>query len=182
MSDEKLSWAVKDEAMCDELISILGLTADEIALVKAMEPLAKDHAPAMVKEFHSRLLATENTKQYFEKSDVNHVGKMVGIWFERLFSGNYDAEYAKSRIKIGLVHAHIGLPVRYPLAMLDVIQKAAMMMCDKQPDPAASRLAFYKILSLDVAIFSSAAYEDSQLRKLSELVGSERLARRLLTE
>lgn len=37
------------------------------------------------------------------------------------------------------------------------------------------------MLALDVAIFNQ-AYEDYQLRHLAELVGGERLARRLLTE
>jgi hypothetical protein len=46
--------------------------------------------------------------------------------------------------------------------------------------PEAALTAFHKVLALDVAIFNQ-AYEDNQLRHLAELVGGERLARRLLT-
>jgi hypothetical protein len=36
-------------------------------------------------------------------------------------------------------------------------------------------------LALDIAVFNQ-AYEDTQLKHLAEMVGNERLARRLLTQ
>ncbi|PMP83730.1 MAG: Globin-coupled histidine kinase, partial [Roseiflexus castenholzii] len=46
------------------------------------------------------------------------------------------------------------------------------------PDAAAT--AVRKVLALDVAVFNQ-AYEDRQIQALAEMVGNERLARRLLS-
>ena len=48
----------------------------------------------------------------------------------------------------------------------------------QRPDAAVA--AFRKALARDIAIFNQ-AYENNQLQHLAEMVGGERLARRLLT-
>jgi hypothetical protein len=50
----------------------------------------------------------------------------------------------------------------------------------KSSDPETAKEAFRKVMSLDIAVFNQ-AYEDRQLEHLADLVGGERLARRLLT-
>ena len=81
---------------------------------------------------------------------------------------------------IGKVHVKIGLPVRYPIAMLDVIMNHGEVVARKSSDPDTAVAAFRKLVGLDLAIFNQ-AYEDNQLLHLAELVGGERLARLLLT-
>jgi len=95
-----------------------------------------------------------------------------------LFSGKYNGEYAQKRLKIGQVHVHIGLPVRYPLAMIDIVMEYGLMAAAENE---AAKRAFRKLLALDIAVLNQ-AYENSQLKHLSETVGNERLARRLLTQ
>lgn len=85
----------------------------------------------------------------------------------------------KDRLRIGHVHVRIGLPVRYPLAMIDVVMRFGQSVTQTSATPDAAGAAFQKVLALDVAIFNQ-AYEDNQLRHLADLVGGERLARRLL--
>ena len=70
--------------------------------------------------------------------------------------------------------------MRYPLAMLDVVMPFGELIARTSPSPDAAVSAFRKVLALDVAIFNQ-SYEDNQLKHLAELVGGERLARRLLT-
>jgi hypothetical protein len=97
-----------------------------------------------------------------------------------MFGGTYDAAFAQKRINIGAIHVQIGLPVRYPLAMLDVIMPFGEQVAQQSSQPEQAAYAFRKLLALDVAIFNQ-AYEDNQLKHLSELVGGERLARHLLS-
>jgi len=80
----------------------------------------------------------------------------------------------------GRVHVRIGLPVRYPLAMLDVVMKFGEQVARQSTHPEAAVAAFRKVLALDIGIFNQ-AYENNQLLHLAEMVGGERLARRLLT-
>ncbi|MFV3335001.1 protoglobin domain-containing protein [Pseudomonas sp. NY15437] len=134
-------------------------------------------------ESHQHLLITldsftwkhEATREFI--TDSKRLGNTLAAWFRELFSGVYDDAYALKRLGIGMVHVRIGLPVRYPLAMLDVIaQHGEKVAAIKGPEAVA---AFRKILALDVATFNQ-SYESKQLSHLAELTGSERLARRLL--
>jgi len=64
--------------------------------------------------------------------------------------------------------------------MVDVIAKFGEQVAAGAADPELALTAFRKVLALDVAVFNQ-AYEDNQLKHLSELVGGERLARLLLS-
>lgn len=180
MSEQRSSWLVKDEATLVELAQLMNLSAAESAVMQELQGAAKAAAPDMTKAFYERLFAHEATAEYLQGVSMDRLHGMVQEWFTELFSGQYDAGYARRRMVIGQIHVKIGLPVRYPLAMLDVVMPFGEKVASQHPQPALAGQAFRKVLSLDVAIFNQ-AYEDNQLRHLADLVGGERLARRLLT-
>ncbi len=177
--EDRSSWQIKDEATLTELVALMNLSAEEIAAMQEMLPAAQAAAPAMTKTFYDRLFAHETTAEYLKDVSIDRLHGMVQTWFAELFSGQYDTAYAQRRLTIGHVHVKIGLPVRYPLAMLDVVMPFGEEVAAKQSNPTLAAQAFRKVLALDVAIFNQ-AYEDNQLKHLAELVGGERLARRLL--
>ncbi|NJK78666.1 MAG: Globin-coupled histidine kinase [Chloroflexaceae bacterium] len=173
------SWEVKDAAILAELITLMNLSPDEAALLKSLGPTAEPLAPQMTTAFYERLFAHDNTKEYFEGKAMERLHGMIARWFIGLFSGTYDEEYAHQRLYIGHIHVKIGLPVRYPLAMMDVVMQYGDQIAAQSSQPQAALKAFRKVLSLDVAIFNQ-AYEDNQLKHLADIVGCEALARRLL--
>lgn len=177
---DRASWKITSDETCAELIDILELSDEECQCLAAIKPEAEKIAISMSEDFHARLLKHDNTKEYFEGMDVGVIDRALAGWFIDLFSGVYDEAYAKKRIKIGEVHFKIGLPVRYPLAMLDIVQEHSEGLLNNSPDPVLANRAFRKILSLDIAVFNQ-AYENEQLKNLSEMVGGTRLARRLLS-
>ena len=179
MAQERSSWQIKGDGILGELIALMGLTPDEQALLGTVQGHAREIAPRMIDDFYGRLFKHEQTSEYLAGASMDRLHSMVTEWFVDLFSGKYDQTYARKRLTIGEIHVRIGLPVRYPLAMLDVVMPygEAAAKQSAQPDKAAT--AFRKVLALDVAIFNQ-AYEDNQLRHLAELVGGERLARLLL--
>ena len=176
---ERKSWAVKQEDIAEELNALMGVSDADVELLTALHDTAREQARPMTDEFYERLFDHENTKEYFEGHSMDRLHSMIGDWFVELFSGEYGTEYVKDRLKIGQIHVKIGLPVRYPLAMMDVIRKHGEIVTDQSDSPEEAKEAFNKVMSLDVAIFYQ-AYEDNQLEHLAELVGGERLARRLL--
>jgi hypothetical protein len=109
---------------------------------------------------------------------VEHLKKTLQKWFIELFSGDYGETYLQERLRIGEAHVRIGLPIRYPLAMIDIMLEFGWKATANSPE---ARSAFEKLLALDMAIFNH-AYEDAQLRHLEKFVGNERLARRMLME
>jgi hypothetical protein len=180
MMTDRLSWQIKDEATLQELVQLMNLSQAEAALLQDLQAEAHTHAPAMTKDFYDRLFAHPQTAEYLKDVSIDRLHGMVQEWFVGLFCGTYDETYARRRMTIGQIHVKIGLPVRYPLAMLDVVMPFGERIAHAHAQPAAAAAAFRKVLALDVAIFNQ-AYEDNQLRHLADLVGGERLARRLLT-
>ncbi len=176
----KSSWQIKGAAVLDELIVLMGLTAEDARLLGALEATAAARGPQMAEDFYGRLGTHANAVEFITDKPMAGLHKTIIEWFTQLFCGKYDTQYAARRLRIGEVHVRIGLPVRYPLAMLDVILPHGVAIAETSPEPEAARRAFFKVLALDVAIFNQ-AYEDNQLSHLVEMVGGEMLARRLLT-
>lgn len=180
MTEERLSWKVKDEQVLSELVTLMGLSADEKALLGSLSEQARATAPKMTEAFYDRLLKHENTKEFLQGVSNERMYSMLGDWFIELFSGKYDETYARQRMTIGDIHVRIGLPVRYPLAMLDVIIPFGEEVARQSAQPDQAIIAFRKLVALDVAVFNQ-SYENQQLKHLAELVGGERLARLLLS-
>jgi len=174
------SWTVDKEDTHAELAEMMGLSAEEKTLLSDLEEVAKEQADALTDDFYDRLLSHENTAEYFEGEDMSERHEMIAEWFVDLFRGEYGSDYVAQRLNIGYIHVQIGLPVRYPLSMIDVIMQHGEAVAEHSTTPDAAKEAFQKVLSLDIAVFNQ-AYEDRQLKHLAELVGGERLARRLLT-
>ena len=179
MAQERTSWTIKDEAVYEDLAQLMNVTDEDTTLLKELYSEAEKRTRNMTDDFYNRLFAHEMTKEYFEGKDMEYLHKMIGDWFLDLFRGTYDQEYVKQRLKIGYVHVKIGLPVRYPLAMIDIINAHGESIAETSSNPEKAKEAVRKVTALDIAIFNQ-AYEDNQLKHLVELVGNERLARRLL--
>lgn len=180
MSQDYASWSIKDEAILDELVNLMGLSGEDIGLMRELTEHARTIAPKMTAAFYKRLLQHDNTAAYLRNRNIEGLHATLTDWFVDLFSGQYDRDYAKRRLAIGYTHVRIGLPVRYPLAMLDVIMPFGEAITRQSTNPVQALATFRKVLSLDIAVFNQ-AYEDEHLRHLAELVGGERLARRLMS-
>jgi hypothetical protein len=174
------SWEIKGTAILTELVHLMDVSPDEAALLAALQDKARAAAAAMTTAFYRRLRAHSSTLEYLAGASAERLNALLADWFIGLFCGNYDEDYANQRLSIGAIHVRIGLPVRYPLAMLDVIMPYGEQVAAQSPQPEQALKAFRKVLALDIALFNQ-AYVDNQLHYLAELVGGERLARLLLT-
>ncbi|NJP04474.1 MAG: Globin-coupled histidine kinase [Chloroflexaceae bacterium] len=180
MAQERTSWQIKDEAILTELVTMMEISSAECALLGQLKGQAEVLAPEMTKAFYGRLFQHTNTAEYLEGISMDRLNSMLATWFIELFNGVYDEDYARRRINIGRIHVRIGLPLRYPLAMMDVIMVFGEQVAHQSDQPDVAMTAFRKALALDVAIFNQ-AYEDNQMKHLADLVGGERLARLLLS-
>jgi hypothetical protein len=174
------SWAIKDEAILDDLQALLKISATEKATLAALQSLATAHAPTLANDFYDRLTQHALTAEFVDGM-VNHLKTTLTTWFLDLFSGTYETAYIQNRLKIGAAHVRIGLPIRYPLAMMDLILAHGETIAQQSDDPETALAALHKLVSLDFAIFNQ-AYEDKRLSHLTEMVGNEKLARLMLTQ
>lgn len=177
---DRASWHVKDMAILAELRELMSLTGAEVALLGELHEAACAITAQLASAFYDRLMRHTNTAAYLANTSLDQRHETIGQWFAEIFGGVYDDAYIAKRLTIGRVHVRIGLPVRYPLAMLDVVMQYGEQVARQSDRPEQALQAFHKVLALDVAIFNQ-AYEDNQIAHLAELVGGERLARLLLT-
>lgn len=177
---QRMSWAIKDQAILHELVTLMQLTPHEAAIMGSLEDAARLLAPSMASTFYQRLLARPETSEYLAGKPLDRLHGTISDWFVGIFSGTYDEAYASERLRIGAMHVKIGLPVRYPLAMMDVVLEYGQQVARQHVQREVALNAFNKVLTLDLALFNQ-AYEDNQLKHLAELVGGERLARVVLT-
>ncbi|EDQ2877809.1 Globin-coupled histidine kinase [Salmonella enterica subsp. enterica] len=175
---EMMCWNIKEEQIVDDLLAFLCITPDECILLSSMQADARKLTAKMVDEYYARLINYPMTNEFI--TDIELLKKTLSDWFISLFCGVYDQNYARERLRIGMAHVRIGLPVRYPLAMFDILQKYGVETAYSKGPQGIN--AFLKILSLDIATFSQ-AYDNTQLSHLTKLVGgSTKLARRLLQD
>jgi hypothetical protein len=180
MVNPRTSWNVKDDEVVNELLVFMNLSDAEAQLLHDLSDQARAIVPSLTDTFYERLFKHAHTAEFLEGKPMERLHSMVGDWFIEMFTGPYDSTYAHKRMNIGKIHVKIGLPVRYPLAMLDVIMDFGEQVTRQSSQPEAALVAFRKVFALDVAVFNQ-AYESSQLAHLSDLVGGEGLARLLLT-
>ncbi len=180
MAPDRISWTIKSTAILPELVQIINISPQEMSLLGELRETALHIAPSMLEAFYTRLLSYEHTAEYFTDITMEHMYQATGAWFTALFEGVYDEAYVQRRLAIGQTHVRIGLPIRYPLAMLDIVMQYGEKVAEQSAQPDQAVVAFHKVIALDVAIFNQ-AYEDDQLQHLAHLVGNERLARRLLS-
>lgn len=86
MSVERSSWQIKNEATLSELVQLMGLSADEAAILKSLQSAAQRQAPAMREDFYKRLLAHPQTAEYFSGVNMSHMYEMLQTWFVELFA------------------------------------------------------------------------------------------------
>lgn len=178
--ENRKSWTVKDEDILGELLVLTKMTDGEKKVLVEIKGFAEKVSPEMVDAFYTRLLAHENTSEYIGEK-IERMRTTLKTWFMELFTGEYGENYVKSRLQIGRVHVMIGLPVRYPLAMMDVVMEYGQKAASSASNPDMASAAFRKLAALDIAIFNQ-AYESTQLKHLAKMLGNERLARRILTQ
>ena len=117
------AWQLTDTAVLAELRELMGLADSEVALLASLQDAARAVAPQLAEAFYQRLMAHPHTADYLANTSLDARHRTISQWFLDLFSGNYDDQYVAKRIVIGKVHVRIGLPVRYPLAMIDVVME-----------------------------------------------------------
>ncbi len=180
--EPRKSWDIKGAELFHDLMTLVNLTVEERSALLELHPKAVEAAPAMAESFYERLMAHPETAEYFAGQDLTTRKKTAGDWFAAIFSGQTDEEYIRARLHIGMVHVKVGVPVRYPIAMMDLIMEHGHRVCAGSANPQLAIRAFNKMLNIDIAIFNQ-AYEDTELQNIAKLVGeNELLARRILSQ
>jgi rsbT co-antagonist protein RsbR len=116
-----------------------------------LHDLAGNYADSVIEEFYEHLLAFEESRTFFKDPAIlQRVKGAQKKYFLELTQGTYDQSYVESRLKIGLTHERIKLPVKLYLGMYSFYLRAiANRFLDAQKgNPTEALLDFLALLKL----------------------------------
>jgi rsbT co-antagonist protein RsbR len=123
----------------------------DIERLNNLHELAVKYADSVIEEFYTHLLAFEESRVFFHDPAVLERVKLAQKrYFLELTQGTYDESYVESRLRIGLTHERINLPVKLYLGMYSFYLRAiASRFLDAQKDnPTEAFLDFLALLKL----------------------------------
>jgi len=131
--------------------------SDEARLIE-LNKVAQNYADEVIESLYEHFLEFDETKKFFEDPNVlKKVKNLQKQYFLRLTRGNYDSTYIEERLKVGAVHASIGLDVKWYLGAYNFYKRAVAKRLFKayknDPDKALEALfSLTKLIYLDIGL------------------------------
>ena len=151
-------------------LTYIGITESDLELLKAHEPVFSQIVDQVVDELYEWIMQQPELKAIVESASTLERLKETQRWyFMSLAGGIVDEEYIASRMKIGAVHARIGLTTEWYLGTYMVYLNIAVrhlraVAPDRWPDLV---LAISKMFNFDSQLVLE-AYSSIEEAKLSE--------------
>lgn len=102
---------------------LLGFTRQDAELLAACRSHISDKVEELVEQFYDHQTAINEIAVIISDADtLGRLRKAMIRYIVDLFSGNYDEEYVNNRLRIGLVHKHIGVEPKYYLSAMRVLK------------------------------------------------------------
>lgn len=123
-----------------------------------LNEMAKEYANDVIDALYEHFLKFEDTRQFFRDPDVlRRVKNLQKQYFLRLTQGNYNNSYIEERLKIGAVHANIGLDVKWYLGSYNfyiraVSQKIFAAYKEDSEKALSAIFALMKLIFLDIGL------------------------------
>lgn len=157
--------AEQSRSTAPSLMQAMGLTDQEIARRKAflefhdvdeqrlqsLHPVAQDYANQVIEDFYTHLLAFDESKKFFTDPVIlARVKAAQNQYFLRLTQGVYDAAYVEDRLRIGVAHERINLPVELYLSAYNFYLRTVFkhLQAANQQQPAEALHTFESLLKL----------------------------------
>ncbi|MAQ15306.1 MAG: histidine kinase [Sandaracinus sp.] len=172
---------MKAEDIPRELAIDLGFGDAEVALLAAAAEAVTPRIQPVIDHFYEVLSANAGLRALFaDAAQIERQKVHLGGWLRGLFSGRYDADYWKSRARIGRTHVRIGLDQRYMVSMMGLLRSEldgvlVAAGADRQWNATVvddTRIALAKLLDLELAVMVE-TYQEAFVRRARN---GERLA------
>jgi rsbT co-antagonist protein RsbR len=101
-----------DQADVDWRKTFLQFDDGDLQRLREMQPDARGYADELIDSFYKHIMSFEKTRAFFRDAKLlERVKREHKEYFLQLMRGEYGSEYVQSRLKIGVVHQRIALPL-----------------------------------------------------------------------
>lgn len=163
------------ESLIDELKRYIGFTADDAARLRAFAPLVEPHLVELSERFYAQIPAHPEAAAVFTggAAQIARLELSLQRWARGLFSGVYDAAYTAERFRIGVRHVQIGLPQRYVIGAIHVVEDFLRAIVDaeaSEPERSTMKVSLSRIINIDLNLICETYFAGSlrQLRGLND--------------
>ena len=146
-------------------------TEDDQKRVAALRPLIMEHTEEIMSTLNLWFMGTKGAMTFFTAETLKtHVFKTQKLWFEELFSGDYDNRFYERLIKMGAAHVRRNIDVHYLQRATNVIKNACTGLLAGVDQPvaeiASDIISVGKIIDISMNVILS-AYIEEELRIFS---------------
>ncbi|HKA54822.1 MAG TPA: protoglobin domain-containing protein [Candidatus Binatia bacterium] len=154
------------------LMREMGLSEEEIARRKAflefgdedverlrgIHDLAEQYAEGVIEDFYAHLLSFAESRPFFtDPAVLGHVKAAQKQYFLGLTQGQYDAPYVEDRLRIGIAHERINLPLplylgAYNFYLRTVMRRFVEVYKDSSGQSIAVLMSLLKLVFLDMGL------------------------------
>ncbi|HZX30897.1 MAG TPA: protoglobin domain-containing protein [Rhodocyclaceae bacterium] len=138
--------------------AFLELHADDVAMLRQMDSLARQYADPVIEEFYGHILSFKETADFFrDPATLRRVKQMQKQYFLDLTSGEFGREYTANRVRLGIIHQRINLAIKWYLGMFNFyLRNVAKRLTQAHPDDPAKVLntlmSLVKIIFYDIGV------------------------------
>lgn len=145
------------KALLDKLIQRTGLEAAHIRTLAKLEPVMAPMASEIALAFYDYLGRDQEMHAILwdVPGRVERLYARFADWYKEIFSGRYDRAYAERRVRIGLIHASVGVRPSHIMPAMGIVQELSLEHLRnvfRSGDIFAGVEAFEKILSIELAL------------------------------
>ncbi|MCZ8092004.1 MAG: EAL domain-containing protein [Acidovorax sp.] len=155
----------------------LSLTPQDESALQRLHGLLGDKAPGFIESFYEHLLSFSETRALIpDEGTLARLKKSQSSYFKSLIAGVYDRAYLDDRLRVGLVHAKVGLSPGWYLGayshyLTELFPRIAQGLSNAPADELLHTFqALIKVVFLDVglAIDSYIAHRDELIADLRD--------------
>jgi signal transduction histidine kinase len=157
-----------------ELQSYVGWTQEHARRVHSLKPLVEPQFEVLIEDFYAEIERHPKAVQVITggQAQIERLKGTLIQWLAQLFSGQYDADYAFQRWRVGYRHVEIGLDQVYTNAALSRLRSGLLQSLeDDWPESIrelmAARSALNTLLDLDLALIEDAYQTEYTFRQKS---------------
>jgi rsbT co-antagonist protein RsbR len=147
-----------DDVELKRRLAFFELTDEDFTRLIALKPFAERWTNEITEGLYELLMAQPESRAFFpDQATLARVKKLQNNYFLGLFSGTYDLNYARDRLRVGTAHERIGMPpklylgaYRRYLALIDARLREHFKGNDAEASKALSTIR--KIIFFDMAL------------------------------
>ncbi|MBN8236306.1 globin-coupled sensor protein [Halobacillus kuroshimensis] len=132
---------------------MIQLTADDLAVLRDLQPMVSEEMDAIVKKFYVNLESEPTLQQMIkDHSTVDRLRKTLAVHMEEMFSGVINEAYIEKRKRIAAVHLKIGLEPKWYMSAFQDLLLSFLEVYDRhleEDDYRQAVAATTKILSIE---------------------------------